>query len=177
MKVVLASQSPVKVDVCKQVVEKFYADVELITVKAKSGVPEQPFDHETSEGAYNRITDARTQIPDADLYISIENGIYNEKGRYIDRAVAVACDQQGDATIKWSKGVEFPALYVQEAKRLGTDQWTVGKIMQEAKVITQHDDPHKDLVGISRADLLKEVLTRTLQLHVNPKKKKVHLIL
>lgn len=165
MKIVVASQSALKVEICKHVVDKFYSDVDLVTVKAASGVAEQPFDHVTVDGAFNRLHDAKSKVLNADLYISIENGIFNEDGRYMDRAVAVVSDFYNSAEIATSEGVEFPAASVEKTKTLGIDKWTVGKVMAEDGLVAQHDDPHLTLSGKSRKIYLEEALTRALTAH------------
>jgi hypothetical protein len=45
-----------------------------------------------------------------------------------------------------------------EAKRRGFDTWTVGKVMEEQGLIRQHDDPHLDLSGTSRAVYLADAV-------------------
>jgi len=166
VKVVVASQSALKIAVCKKIIRTFRENAELVTVKTASGVPEQPFGAETQQGAFNRLADAKRLVPDGDLYLSIENGIFREDDTYVDRAVAIAAvmtdDGKEEFRIAVSDGVVFPPVWVEETERRGTDKWTVGQVMAEAGVITQADDPHLDLSGKSRTCYLEEVLTRVL---------------
>src|SRR6187399_2170582 len=94
LKIVLASTSAVKLDACRAA---FGDEAEIITVKAPSGVGEQPMNGETVTGAFNRIAAAKKLVPDADLYVSIENGIFEEKGHDIDRPVVVVSRAAGNA--------------------------------------------------------------------------------
>ena len=157
MKIVLASTSPVKVNACK----KAFADIagaEIIPVKAASGVAEQPLNDETLTGAFNRIRAVQRQITDADLYVSIENGLFEENGSFIDRAVVVIAAKGRPPAIAFSEGVEFPKASVEETRKRGFDKWTAGKVMQEQGIIRQHDDPHADLGGKSRAAYIDDAM-------------------
>jgi len=149
MKIVLASTSAVKVAACRKAFSHI-ANLEIITIKVDSGVAEQPMNDETLRGAFNRIAAIQTAVPDADLYISIENGIFEENGAFIDRAIVTVARNGGEPEVTYSDGVEFPRDCVEEARKRGFDIWTVGKVMEEQGVVCQHDDPHKDLSGKSR---------------------------
>jgi non-canonical (house-cleaning) NTP pyrophosphatase len=152
MKIVLASTSAVKLEACRAA---FGDAAEIVTVKAPSGVNEQPMDDETVTGAFNRIAAAKTMAPGADLYVSIENGIFDEKGHFIDRPVVVVSRGSGDPQVTYGDGVEFPKDSVDEARRRGLDKWTVGKVMAEQGIVKQHDDPHLSLSGKSRTEYLR----------------------
>lgn len=162
MKAVLASQSALKVEVCRSVLSKFYDNFDLLAVRAVSGVADQPLNDETAQGARNRIEDARNQIPDADLYISIENGLFEEQGKYVDRGFCLVQDNTLQEFIGLSEEVTFPFEAVQETIKRGFNKWTVGKVMQEMRLVTQHDDPHKDLSGKSRKEYLIDAISAAL---------------
>lgn len=155
MKIVLASTSAVKLEALRAA---FGASAEIVTLKAPSGVNEQPLNAETLTGAFNRIGAAREAVPDADLYVSIENGIFEEEGRFIDKPVVTVAKAQGAPEVTYGEGVEFPRGSVEEARRRGFDQWTVGKVMQEQGLVRQHDDPHLDLSGKSRAEYIRDAV-------------------
>jgi non-canonical (house-cleaning) NTP pyrophosphatase len=152
MKIVLASTSAVKVEACRAA---FGEEAEIVTVKAPSGVNEQPVNDETVAGAFNRIAAAKEMSPGADLYVSIENGIFDEDGHFVDRPVVVVSREKGEAEVTFGDGVEFPKDSVDEARRRGFDKWTVGKVMAEQGVVKQHDDPHLSLSGKPRAEYLR----------------------
>lgn len=78
MKVVVASQNPVKVDAVREAFAlQFPADaVELIAASVPSGVPDQPMsDEETRRGAVNRAVHAKELHPDAEFTVGLEGGI------------------------------------------------------------------------------------------------------
>jgi non-canonical (house-cleaning) NTP pyrophosphatase len=159
MKLVLGSTSAVKIKALEAALAAFGASVELVPVKASSGAPEQPMGAETSQGAKNRMASAQQLCPDGDFFIAIENGIFFENGQWLDRAV-VTCQSadQKNFFIAYSDGVQFPAQAVETARQRGFQEWTVGKIMMEMGIVQQHDDPHLELSGKSRALYLEEAI-------------------
>lgn len=151
MKVILASTSAVKLAAVRAV---FGDEVDVIATAAASGVNAQPVGDETTRGAMQRLGNARTIRPDGDVYISIESGIFVEARVWVDRPVVVVERADGARTVVQGHGVTFPADMVEVARAKGFTAVTVGQVMQANGVVRQHDDPHRDLSGISRADYL-----------------------
>lgn len=163
MKVVLASQSALKIEACRAAFAKVgQADIELIPVKVTSGVAEQPFGAETLTGAFNRLSRAMKDYPKADLYIAIENGLFDEGGEIVDKAVIVSACSMDNISINYSQSVPFPKEYVQEAKARGFDKVTVGDVMFAHGYIQNAKDPHKSICGTSRKSILEAALVRCL---------------
>lgn len=160
MKVVIASTSELKV----QAVKNAFNDpsIEFIAVKADSNVSEQPMNEQTLTGAFNRIDDARRLSPGADFYVSIENGIFEEDGKFIDRAIVTIGNETSDPVVTYSDGVEFPKNAVEETRKRGFDQWTVGKVMAEMLIVKSHSDPHLDLSGKSRVAYITETAEKAV---------------
>lgn len=80
MKIVIASENPVKISAVETGFKLFYRDVEVESVLAGSGVSDQPLtDRETLLGARNRATEARKKIRDADFWVGIEGGVQAEE--------------------------------------------------------------------------------------------------
>jgi inosine/xanthosine triphosphatase len=80
MKVLVASQNPVKLNAVKRGFEQMFPgeDFEVVGASISSGVSDQPMgDKETYQGAYNRSTSARSHEIDADYYVGIEGGIHD----------------------------------------------------------------------------------------------------
>ncbi len=78
MKVVVASQNPVKVNATLEAFQaQFPADeIELVPVSVPSGVSDQPMsDDETRLGAVTRAQNALEAVPDADFGVGLEGGI------------------------------------------------------------------------------------------------------
>jgi inosine/xanthosine triphosphatase len=83
MKVVIASQSPVKEEAVKRGFAMLFPDDTFAfeCVKARSGISDQPMsDDETRTGALGRIAHARELSPEADYYIGLEGGVEEKYG-------------------------------------------------------------------------------------------------
>jgi len=153
---VLTSCSAVKIAALNEAIRQLGWDAEIVAVKSPSGVNEQPLGDETECGALNRIRSARQARPGADLYVSIENGLFEEGGEHVDRAVVAAERADGRRAMARSAGVVFPRIYVEEARRRGFQMTTVGQVLADRGIVTRHDDPHLTLCGKSRAIFLVE---------------------
>ena len=76
MKIVVASDNPVKVNAVESGFKSFFQEFQVEAVKTASGVSAQPLtEKETQIGARNRVAEARRTITDADFWIGIEGGI------------------------------------------------------------------------------------------------------
>lgn len=76
MKIVLASENPVKLDAVKSGFSVFFQDFEFECISTNSGVSHQPLtDRETLLGARNRVAEARQRIHDAEFWVGIEGGV------------------------------------------------------------------------------------------------------
>lgn len=73
MKVLVGSTNPVKVEAVKEAFYAYFKDVDVYGLKAKSGVPAQPRDEETFDGARNRALMLKDK--EADFFVGIESGI------------------------------------------------------------------------------------------------------
>jgi non-canonical (house-cleaning) NTP pyrophosphatase len=158
--VVVTSASLIKIDTIKEALAQLFPNRQfnIIGVKAKSGVNEQPVGEETELGARNRIKDAE-QILNGDsvphAFVSIENGIFkNKEGEYEDKAVAVIKFPDGRIFSQVSPpGVLFPAEAVRMTleKEGGFKDHTVGstiaEIFETKGVKIDKQDPHSALTS------------------------------
>ena len=129
-----------------------------------SKVGEQPVGDQTLLGARNRIK-SMGDLGDLNLdgIISLENGIFDQGSRWMDMVVGVYFDVNSrTAVVRYSKEVEFPKEYVEEACRRGFDTTTIGEVMAEKGFIEDAKDPHWSISGISRKDYLQEVVQSLL---------------
>jgi non-canonical (house-cleaning) NTP pyrophosphatase len=156
--VIVASLSEIKVEAVRAVARTRHQGAEVRGVKAASGVAEQPVGAETLCGAMNRLEAARRCVAIADVYVSIENGISCVRGRWYDEAVAVAVDSKGFMVCARSEQVSLPLEAVLRAQQVGFDTCTVGMALADMGFVARHDDPHYDLVGRHRADILRDLV-------------------
>jgi inosine/xanthosine triphosphatase len=76
MKVIVASENPVKINATLLGFQTFFKAVIVSGVSSKSGVSDQPMsDAETLTGARNRAEGVRNRYPDADYWVGIEGGV------------------------------------------------------------------------------------------------------
>lgn len=162
IKVIVASKSQLKMDA----VILALGDPEtyqVIGVDVPSGVNEQPVNEETQVGAHNRVENAMKLINSGDIYIAIENGVYEDHGKILDKAViTVKCRHSDNSCTVYeafSDALEFPKECFDIAKARGFEKTTVADVMLEQGLIESSKDPHKSLgEKISRAVILKNAL-------------------
>ena len=78
MKIVVASNNPVKQGAARDAFEPLAApgQLTLLTASVPSGVSDQPFgDEDTRRGAMNRVSNACEAQPDADYWVGFEGGV------------------------------------------------------------------------------------------------------
>ncbi len=115
MKVVVASENPVKVNVAKRAFALLYPEeeVEFIPVKSDSGVSDQPIDGETEQGALNRLIFIQERHQDADFWISQEGGLYQDGERLYNRAWIMVSDKSGRIAKSSTALLYLPAKVVE----------------------------------------------------------------
>jgi non-canonical (house-cleaning) NTP pyrophosphatase len=129
---------------------------------SSSGVSEQPTGKpEIIRGAINRTLTSWDSDPRFDVYIGIENGIADIDGQTVDFAVCCffvpSC---GLFQLSETDKCPFPAEAVKAAQlRTFEDHTiTVGKILVEMGLVKDHADPHIDLIGIHRQELIERAI-------------------
>ena len=149
MKVAIGSINPVKVKACEKVMEKIYGDVEIISVKAPSGVSHTPLSHEEMiEGARNRAFYALKKA-NADMAVGMEGGISEINGKYFLTGWVVVVDKNGKIGIGGGSKAELPSFVIEKVKK-GKE---LGDIMDE--LIGEKDTKRKmGAIGIFTKGLI-----------------------
>ncbi len=77
MKVIVTSKNPIKVNATEAAFQKaFRTNVDIFSIVAESGVPDQPFSSEEALlGAKNRVKNSIEAVPEADYWVGIEAGV------------------------------------------------------------------------------------------------------
>ncbi len=122
--IAVGSLNPVKIEAVRNVMERIYGSVRIFAVDSKSGVPEQPFEDETVQGAINR---AKGAIGDHSLAVGIEAGVFERYDGLYDVQHCAVIDSDGKITIGMGSGFRYPDK-VAELVRNGK---TVGEAMKE----------------------------------------------
>lgn len=145
MKIIVASQNPVKIQVAQNAFSKVFPDIalEVIGVKSDSGVPDQPMNDETRIGAHNRLDFIVQNYGDADYYISQEGGLYTEGDRIYNRAWIVVSDGKGNTGESSTSNYYLPQK-VAELIQSGKNLSEAGDIFWGTENLGQH----KGVVGM-----------------------------
>ncbi len=122
--IAVGSLNPVKIEAVRNVMERIYGSVRIFAVDSKSGVPEQPFEEETVQGAINR---AKGAIGDHKMAVGIEAGVFERYDGLYDVQHCAVIDSDGKITIGMGSGFRYPDK-VAELVRNGK---TVGEAMKE----------------------------------------------
>ena len=151
MIIAVGSTNKVKLEAVKEAIRIIGINAEVIGLNVDSGVPPQPFCHETFIGAKNRAYNA-LRITKADLGIGIEGGICTYENRYLAFAAVYAVNKEGIENFSFSMAFSLPASmvkYILDGKELGeaTDlvfstkgsKQKEGAIGYLTKVITRKD--------------------------------------
>lgn len=120
MKVLVGSKNPVKISGAKIAFENYFKDFQIEGVAVDSDVSSQPFDDEILKGARNRVKNliayAKDNKIEADYFCSIESGITNKFGFFMNFNIAVIVDKNGYESIGTSEGFPIPERYIEEIK-------------------------------------------------------------
>ena len=121
----VGSTNPVKVEAVREVMESIFGSVRIYSENVKSGVPEQPFEDETYQGALNR---AKAALKDRDLSVGIEAGVFDKYGELMDIQYCVIIDKKGRITFGTGSGFNYPPSIVENVKKGMTVGEAVDKI-------------------------------------------------
>tara|TARA_Y100000310_G_scaffold89923_1_gene87150 strand:+ start:98979 stop:99488 length:510 start_codon:yes stop_codon:yes gene_type:complete len=164
MRIAVTSKNELKINAVSNAYHAIGLNPEIIGYSADSKVGEQPVNEETLQGAKNRISYVLSRVKDLDRIISIENGIFYEHNKWLDKAVVVIYDVKlNKESHAFSDAVEFPAKYVDLAREIGFDKITVGKVMADAGYVKNPKNPHLSISGTSRQVYLEKTVKELVQ--------------
>lgn len=119
IKIAVGSVNTIKVEAVRAVMERVFEDVIIIPVKTDTGVPEQPREEETRQGAVNR---AKNAIDGYDMGVGIEAGVFETEDGLYDFQYCAIIDKEGYMTIGIGPGFKYPddvAELVSKGKTVG----------------------------------------------------------
>ena len=165
-KFILGSSSQIKIEALTEALEELKIKGTVISVsQAKSNVNEQPVGEiEIMTGAVNRVYSAYKLNPTGNAYIAIENGIEYKDPDWVDYAVVLLYMPNGLKCWLSSEEVIFPTKLVEITKLKGFNKNTVGETMQEFGFVSNSKDPHVDLCGITRKEIIKKALINLISI-------------
>lgn len=134
MKILIATKNSGKIEGAKKAFERYFNNFTIEGYSVPSNVSEQPKNQETFLGAKNRVKNlkefAKQNNIKADLYISIESGIYNTIGNWVITNIAVIEDDFGFESYGTSPSFPVPERLVKEILETDLSQ-VMNKILGE----------------------------------------------
>lgn len=125
-KILVGSKNPVKIESVKEAFGKYFKSIEVIGYSVDSGVPDQPVNEETFEGAKNRalalLAKNRSENLGADYFVGIEGGITELYSRWFAFGCMCVVNRAGETGFGTSAHFELPENVVREllnGKELG----------------------------------------------------------
>jgi inosine/xanthosine triphosphatase len=113
MKVLVGSENPVKIQSVKEGFLTFFEHVEVKGVNVDTGVPHQPMNDETFEGAKNRAENVKRmndqQNLDATFFVGIEGGVLQLQDRWFSVNVVYILDQHNRDSFATTGLYELPS--------------------------------------------------------------------
>lgn len=109
MRIVVTSRNPVKIEAVRKGFQSQFSghEIQLIPVSVESGVSDQPMsDHETRQGARNRVNNARLESVDADYWVGLEGGLDMFDGHLMAFAWMVIANRE--AQVSETRSVTLP---------------------------------------------------------------------
>ena len=109
MEVVIGSTNQAKIDAVSAVFDSAFSSVRFTSLKAESGISDQPMtDEESIQGSINRADDALKQRPDADYAVGLEGNVAMIAGRMLLNGWVAIRSQDGGLGLGRSGGVVLP---------------------------------------------------------------------
>lgn len=105
MDIIVGSANHVKIEAVRTVMERIYGSVRVSGIDVDSGVPPQPFEEQTRQGAMNR---AKAALGDHDIAVGIEAGVFEKVDGLYDFQYCAILDRDGVFTIGTGMGFKYP---------------------------------------------------------------------
>ncbi len=164
--IVLGSTSQTKIQALRSALFRLKEWAQVEVAFGASGVSAQPCGYEeTLLGARNRAKSARQAHPQADFALGVENGIRLNGEVWEDWAMVVAIDRHGKERLVESQAISFPTDAVEEARKRGFAQTTVGLVLHEWHQSAVFDPHHFLTQGKrSREAILRDAFIQLFEL-------------
>ncbi len=115
--IVVGSANHVKIEAVRSVMERIYGKVKVTGVDVPSGVPDQPKEEQTREGAVNR---AKAALGDHDLSVGIEAGVFECPDGLYDFQYCAVLDRNGRITVGSGPGFMYPPKVAEQVRKGST---------------------------------------------------------
>lgn len=174
MKVLIATKNQGKIEGARKALSNYFDNFIIEGIPVPSNVSEQPVNNEMFLGAKNRIKNLKNYCKEnsieADLFLSIESGIYNVLGDWLITNLAIIEDNNNFESLGTSASFPVPERLVKQI--IDTD------LSQVMNTIFEKDDERHNHGGgiqlltknvISRIDLTEQAFIMALTKYINSK--------
>ena len=121
MKIGIGTTSELKIRALENALSKCGGEIEILSVKTDSGVPNQPFGFdEMMEGARNRAHGI-ISVMHPDIAIAVESGLVEVGGKHFDIACVIVVTEDGEEFVSYSAGYFVPDWIIKEIKEKNTE--------------------------------------------------------
>ena len=135
MKVLVGSTNPVKLNAVKESFALYFEDIIIEGISVNSGVPAQPVNSQTFEGAKNRALELKKVNSEknlsADFFVGIEGGIKEAYGKWF--AFGCMCIMKEDGKFSFGTSAHFELPDIVTKRLLNGEElgFVMDEIMQE----------------------------------------------
>jgi inosine/xanthosine triphosphatase len=173
MLVLVGSKNPVKIESVKDAFEKYFQNVDVRGIEVRSGVPDQPVNEDTFNGAKNRAESLlvmnKANGQGAQYFVGIEGGIINIFGKWFSLGCICIINDKGQTSYGTSPHFTLPGSVIGKLLQ-GTE---LGTVIDE--ISNQHNSKQKSgAIGhltkdvITRKDLYTQGIITALIPFINP---------
>lgn len=157
LRIAVGSENPVKVEAVRMAAQRLFGEADVRGFAVVSGVPEQPFEQETWEGARTRARLAAQRWPEADYGVGVEAGLFETPaaGAPMDVQACVVVDRAGRLSYGQGPGFAYPGHLV---ARLRNGE-TVGDVMREVSGVDGIGQKEGAVGFLSRGHMTRAQLT------------------
>lgn len=133
MKFVIGSVSERKIDVAEKVILELFPglDSKVDGYAAASGVPDTPYGKQTFDGARNRASGAKKNVPAADYWIGMESGLIERYGHVYEEAWCAVITKEGKEFFGYSSGLKVPDYVLKKMNELDKEHSDVMTILEK----------------------------------------------
>lgn len=157
VRIAVGSDNPVKVEAVRRAAARLYGEADVRGFAVEPGVPLQPFEAQTWDGARSRARLALTRWPEADFGVGVEAGLFDvpATGGVLDVQACVVADRAGRLTYGQGPGFAYPAEVAREL-RAGA---TVGDVMSRVAGVPDIGKKQGAVGYLSRGHFTRTALT------------------
>lgn len=165
--IILTSQNSIKLKAMESALKRLKLKTKIFQSDPKILVDEQLVGLDNiASAAMQRLNVIRENVNKPTTIVSTVSGIVKRNNKWVDTAIVIACDENGNTAISKSSGLVFLENLVTKTRKRGFNKHTVGSILAEE--IANHYvgiDPHSLITSghLSRTKVLENAIINCLK--------------